>query len=157
MGYYPAIKKKEIMPFIATWMDLEIISSYWSKSNRERQIPYNVTYIWNLKYDTNESIYKSESGKVKMLVAQSFLTLRPHGLYSTRLLCPWDFQARILEWVVIPFSRGSSWPRERTWISRIAGRFFTIWATREELQIRKGVIDIENSYKRGKGLRGGIN
>ena len=40
-------------------------------------------------------------------------------------------QARILEWVAIPFSRASSWPRNQTWVSRIAGRFFTIWATRE--------------------------
>ena len=30
-----------------------------------------------------------------------------------------------------PFSRGSSWPRDQTWISCIAGRFFTVWATRE--------------------------
>ena len=37
-------------------------------------------------------------------------------------------QARILEWVVIPFSRGSSQPRDQTQVSRIAGRFFTSWA-----------------------------
>ena len=35
------------------------------------------------------------------------------------------FQARILEWVAISFFRGSSWPRDRTCISCIAGRFFT--------------------------------
>ena len=40
-------------------------------------------------------------------------------------------QVRILEWVAISSSRGSSWPRDWTWISRIAGRFFTIWASRE--------------------------
>ena len=40
-------------------------------------------------------------------------------------------QAKILEWVAIPFSRGFSWPREGTVVSRIAGRFFIIWATRE--------------------------
>ena len=40
-------------------------------------------------------------------------------------------QARILEWVAIPFSRGSSWPRDWTQVSSIAGGFFTIWATRE--------------------------
>ena len=39
-------------------------------------------------------------------------------------------QARILEWVAIPFSRGSSQPRDRTWFSCIAGGFFTVWATR---------------------------
>ena len=41
------------------------------------------------------------------------------------------FLARILEWVAIYFSRGSSWPRDQTPASRIAGRRFTIWATRE--------------------------
>ena len=35
-------------------------------------------------------------------------------------------QARILEWIAIPFSRGSSWPRDRTQVSCMAGRFFTI-------------------------------
>ena len=36
-------------------------------------------------------------------------------------------QARILEWVAIPFSRGCSQPRDQTWVSCIAGRFFTIY------------------------------
>ena len=40
-------------------------------------------------------------------------------------------QARILEWVAIPFSRGSSWPRDQIQASCTAGRFFTIWASRE--------------------------
>ena len=40
-------------------------------------------------------------------------------------------QARILEWVAMPSSRGSSQPRGRTQVSPIAGSFFTIWATRE--------------------------
>ena len=39
--------------------------------------------------------------------------------------------ARILDWVAIPFSRGSSRCRNWTWVSCIAGRFFTNWATRE--------------------------
>ena len=43
------------------------------------------------------------------------------------------FQARVLEWIAISFSRGSSRPRNRTRISRIAGRRFTVWATREAL------------------------
>ena len=33
----------------------------WSKSEKERQMPYNVTCIWNLKYDTNLFIYKTET------------------------------------------------------------------------------------------------
>ena len=40
-------------------------------------------------------------------------------------------QTRILEWVAILFSRESSWPRDQTRVSCIAGRFFTVWATRE--------------------------
>ena len=41
------------------------------------------------------------------------------------------FQARVLEWVAISFSRGSSRPRDRTQVSCIAGRRFIIWGTRE--------------------------
>ena len=41
------------------------------------------------------------------------------------------FQARVLEWVAISFSRGSSLPRDQTWVSRIVGRLFTVWVTRE--------------------------
>ena len=40
-------------------------------------------------------------------------------------------KTRILEWVAIPFSGGSSWPRDRTQIFCIAGGFFTVWAMRE--------------------------
>ena len=40
-------------------------------------------------------------------------------------------QARVLEWVAVPFSKGFSQPRDRTWLSCIASRFFTIWATRK--------------------------
>ena len=33
----------------------------WNKSEGERQIPHDITYMWNLKYDTNEFIYKTET------------------------------------------------------------------------------------------------
>ena len=48
------------------------------------------------------------------------------------------FQARVLEWVAIAFSRGSSWPRDRTRVSHIVGRRFTLWVTREAL-LRPGL------------------
>ena len=41
------------------------------------------------------------------------------------------FQAIVLEWVAISFSRGSSWPRDRSRVSRIVDRRFTVWATGE--------------------------
>ena len=49
-------------------------------------------------------------------------------------------QARILGWVAITFSRGSSRLRDRTRVSCIAGRFFTIWATREVVKGRVKTI-----------------
>ena len=54
---------------------------------------------------------------------------RPPGFSVHEIL-----QARILEWVAIPFSREYSWPRDWTRISRIVGRFFTISATREDFE-----------------------
>ena len=33
----------------------------WRKSERERQIPYDITWMWNLKYDTNELVYETET------------------------------------------------------------------------------------------------
>ena len=54
------------------------------------------------------------------------------------------FQARILEWVAISFSRRSSQPRDWTQVSRIVGRPFTIWATREEKQRSYPGISLNN-------------
>ena len=66
------------------------------------------------------------------LVTQLCLAvLRPHGCSPLGTSVHGILQARILEWVAIFFSRGSSWPRDRTWVSCIAGRRFTLWATRE--------------------------
>ena len=46
-------------------------------------------------------------------------------------------QARVLEWVAMPSCRGSSQPRDQTQVSLIAGRHFTVWATREALTFLK--------------------
>ena len=69
-------------------------------------------------------------GKVKVSVFQLCLTLwnpmdcSPPGFSVHEIL-----QARILEWIAIPLSRGSSQPRDWTQVSSIAGRLFTVWAT----------------------------
>ena len=66
---------------------------------------------------------------LKVKVAQSCPTLcDPMGYIVPEIL-----QARILEWVAFPFSRGSSQSRDRIQVSHIAGGFFTSWATRETL------------------------
>ena len=60
MDYYSVVKKNEIMPLAATWM-LEIIILSKVKSSRERQIIYDITFMWNLKNNTNKFIYKTET------------------------------------------------------------------------------------------------
>ena len=45
------------MPFVATWMQLEILIP----TERGRQIPYDITYMWNLKYGANKPIYRTET------------------------------------------------------------------------------------------------
>ena len=63
--------------------------------------------------------------KMRVSVAQSCLTLQPHQAPVHGIL-----QARLVEYVSISFSSRSLWPRDWTQVC-IAGRFFTIWATRE--------------------------
>ena len=54
--------KKEWNNVICSNMDgLRGYHTKWSKSDRERQISYDIAYMWNLKYDTNELIYKTET------------------------------------------------------------------------------------------------
>ena len=74
---------------------------------------------------------------VHVLVAQSCPILcnpidcSPPGSSVYRIL-----QTRRLEWIAISFSRGSSRPRDRIWVSCIAGRLFTIWANSEAHKIK---------------------
>ena len=81
------------------------------------------------RYDLNQVPYDYTEMKWSEL-AQLCLTLCDpvdppgssiHGIH----------QARVLEWVAISFSRGSSRPRNRTQVSHIAGRRFNLWATRD--------------------------
>ena len=107
------------------------------KGHSEEKEKYSVmvsnfpTYARLVNYKTIavNAIFESESE-----VAQSCLTLcnpmdcSPPGSSLHGIL-----QARLLEWVAISFSRVSSQPRDRTQVSRIAGRRFNLWATREAL------------------------
>ena len=58
MEYYLVMKKNEIMPFATIWIELEIIIL---SEVRQRQIPYGITYMWNLKYDLNKHIYETKT------------------------------------------------------------------------------------------------
>ena len=76
---------------------------------------YLCVYIYNV-------YMKSESDSCSV-VSDSLLS---HGLSVLGSSVHGILQARTLEWVAIPFSGGSSQTRHRTWVSHIAGRFFTI-------------------------------
>ena len=57
MEYSSAIKKNEILPFAVIWMNIEIVIL---SEVSQRQTSY-IIYMWNLKNDTNELIYKTET------------------------------------------------------------------------------------------------
>ena len=92
-------------------------------------------FFWlkTLKFKKKKKTLTFWTREVK--VTQSCLTLcnpmdyKVHGI----------LQARILEWLAIPFSRGSSQPRDRTEVSHIAGGFFISWATlvNKEIRVKK--------------------
>ena len=78
--------------------------------------------MWDLSSSTRDWTHVP---CVEMKVAQSFPTLCDHMDYTVHEI----LHAGVLEWVVFPFSRGSSQPRDWTQVSSTAGRFFTRWAT----------------------------
>ena len=87
-----------------------------------------------IKYWLYSLCYAVYSYSLKVLVAQSCLTLCDSmdcNLPGSSVLG--ILQARIVEWVAISFSRGSSQPRDQTRTSCIAGRYLIIWVTREAL------------------------
>ena len=83
---------------------------------------------WNIIYDSDSLNVISVC--VCVLVAQLCPTLcNPMDCSLPGSSIHGISQARILQWVAISFSRGSSQPRDQTRVSCIVGRFFTVWAT----------------------------
>ena len=106
--------------------------SPWGRKESDTTERLNWTEL-NWKYigvivNSGPQEYTSES---ESEVAQLCLTLwDPMDCSLTGSSIHGIFQARILEWVAISFSRRSSQPRDWTWVSHIVGRCFTTWATR---------------------------
>ena len=67
----------------------------------------------------------------------------PMDCSTARFFCPWILQARILEWIAIHFSRGSSGLRDGTQVSCIVGRFFTV-----RLKLKRAVKNQEVDLSR---------
>ena len=106
-------------------------STYWMDTNK--------SVVTSIVPRVHKSI-KSTEGIKKVKVK----SLSPVGLFVT----PWMagsaihgiFQARILEWAAMAFSRGSSQPRDRTQVSGIAGGFFISWATKKNIEYEGSLI-----------------
>ena len=80
-----------------------------------------------LYFEVHTYMYVCESE-----ITQSYLTLcNPVDCSLPGFSVHGIFQAIVMEWIAISFSRGSSQPRERTQVSHIVDRCLTIWATRE--------------------------
>ena len=92
---------------------------------------YSLVFAGLVKSKQSMCMCLGEAQKVlvnsEVKLAQSCLTLWDPMDYTVHEI----LQARILEWVAFPFSRGSSQPRDQTQVSHIADGFFTNWATRE--------------------------
>ena len=90
----------------------------------------HLLYFYNTLPSRNTITY------LESLVAQSCLTLcDPTDCSLPGSSVHGIFQARVLEWVAVSFSRGSSQPRDQTWVSHIAGRGFIVRATREVIYL----------------------
>ena len=112
-----------------------------TKRKRISQLP-KAPIKWGKKspYSKWETTQKIIVGKLSRQEQNLWLLVKVKVAQSCPTLCyPMDYtvhgilQARTLQWVAFPFSRGSSKPSDRIQVSRIAGKFFTSWATREAL------------------------
>ena len=116
-------------------LTFEIVTIYiWERINLAPV--WSINWTGMLEVCRNDTDGREESDKwiLKVKVTQSCPTLCNRMDYTVHGI----LQAGILEWVVIPFFRGSSQPRDQTQVSHIAGRFFTSWATREVQEYQSG-------------------
>ena len=113
---------------LAHWLDFEIISI---RILREKNIWSLVKGLrkWSTDVCTPSYWYLHLSAKQAKSLSHVRLFATPTGCGLPVSSVHGVFQARILEWVAISFSRGSSRPRDRTQVSHITGRHFTLWAT----------------------------
>ena len=96
-------------------------------------------FLWKFCQVGNSKTDEIIKEEVKVLVTQSLWDLMdysPPGSFVHGIP-----QARTLKCVTISFFRGSSWPRDQTQIFCIAGRLFSIWATREAQKWRNKELD----------------
>ena len=130
MEYYSAIKQNTFESVVMKWMNLEPIT--FNEVSQKEKDKYCILPWWWWWWFSHQ-------------VMSNFCD--PMGYSLTGLSVHNILQARILEWVAISFFGGSSQPRNWTWISYIAGRFFTDWATREAPYITISMWNLERWYQ----------
>ena len=110
---------------------------------------------WVRKINKRHPNWKGQS---KTVTICRYLTLHTNEMNEVAQSCPTlcdpmdcslpgssvhgNFQARVLEWAATSFSKGSSWPRDQTWISCVSGRHFTLWATRAQWHYTQKTLKI---------------
>ena len=126
---HPSLLLPSIFPSLRVFSSESTFCIKWPKYWKfSFSISPNSEYSGLISFKINRLIIKW------VKVTQSCLTLCDALDYTVHGI----LQARILEWVAFPFSRGSSQPRDQTQVSHIAGRFFTSWATREAQEYWSG-------------------
>ena len=129
------VKKEQLKPNMEQWTGSKLGKEYVKAVYCH---PAYLTYMQSTSCEMPGWInHKLESRWPGEISTTSVMQLYQSLHDPTRLLCPWFFlEARILEWVAIPFFRESPWPRDWNQVSCIAGRFFTVWTTREAASIQ---------------------
>ena len=120
--------------FVCVWHMFSCALGKTSRKRMKHLLNVYLIYTFYLPHVLSLTFFVSlhYGSEVKVLVAQSCPTLcDPMDCRQPDSSVSGILQARILEWIASSSSRGSSWPRDWIWVSHVAGRFFTIWATRE--------------------------
>ena len=124
------------------WMSLTTQPWVWANSGRQWRAG-KLGMLQSMALQKSDMICWLNSNNIQPLCNFLFLWSEGEVAQSCLILCdPMDcslpgssihgiFQARVLEWGAISFSRGSSSPKDQTRVSHIVGRHFTVWATRE--------------------------
>ena len=138
------LKRGVLVPVSCLWYCTKVMQDITIQGNWRKGTQISPYYfLWlhvNLQWPQNEKFRKRTEGHKRLLfrlccavLNRVWLCVTPWTVALQASLSMGILQARILEWVAISSSRGFSQTRDPTQVSYIAGRFFTIWATREAL------------------------
>ena len=123
--YIQGILQARILKWVA------IPFSRQSSWPRDRTWVFCIAGVFLLSEPPGKPIQDSESERESEIAQSCPILCDPMNCSLPGSSVHGIFQARVLEWGAISFSRGSSQPRDRTQVSWIADRHFTVWATRE--------------------------